>query len=218
MKIESTFDLKTNQVQIIFDTEMQDLLLAASRIVAKHFDAQTYSLFARDLAQNQEFELADGGRLLLELIRSKSRIIETDQERMNRLVTFLCLITIQMVKAGRPTTPLVHVLKVVANISPFPVISISLPPPNEVLDRHATPRSAWKIYQILRSTPKSETPYLSVAHAHELSFELKKTPRLRSSLKTLMVFLDASSLIYRQTLEALAAAEKTSEVRMKGKK
>ncbi len=211
MKIESNFDIKTNQLQIIFDAEMQDLFLAASRIVAKHFDAETYSHFARDLVHNQEFELADGGRLLLELIRSKNRIIEADPDRMNRVVTFLCLTTIHIIKAGRPTTPLAHVLKVVANISPFPVISISLPPPYEVLDRHVTPRSAWKIYQILRATPKSGTPYLSVAQAYELCLELKKILRPRSTLKTLLDFLDASSLFYRLAVEALAASDKTSE-------
>jgi len=120
---------------------------------------------------------------------------------------------------GRTATgPLEPVLTVLANLSPFPVLTLSLPPVSEVLDLHKTPKETWESYQTLQSTPESETSYLSVAQGYELALELKKIRRLRSSLKTLLVFLNASTLIYRLTLEALAAAEKTSEVRMKGKK
>ena len=216
MKIESTFDPETSHVEIKYDTEMQKLLLAASRAIAKHFDAETYAQFSRDLEdQNREYDLDNGSRLLLDLIRSKTFIVETDSERMRSALTFLCLITIHMVKAGRTTAPLVPVLTVLANISPFQVLSIPLPPANEVLDRHKTPPEIWKTYQRLQTSRKSETAFLSVAQGHELFFELKKTLPPGSSLKDFLVFLDASCLFYRLALEALAAANKASEGKAK---
>jgi hypothetical protein len=219
MKIESTFDIKSSRVEITFDPEIQNLLLAASRAIAAHFDAKTFAEFCRDLERRDpEYDWDKSGRLLLELIRSKTRIVEADSDQMQGALTFLCICTVHMLKAGRATSALEPVLTVLANLSPFPVLQLSLPPASEVFDRHKTPKETWKIYQTLQSTSKSETPYLSVAQGYELALELKKTPRLRSSLKTLLVFLDASSLMYRMTVEALASANKASEEQGKAKK
>jgi hypothetical protein len=219
MKIESTFDIKSSRVEITFDPEIQNLLLAASRAITAHFDATTFAAFCRDLEQrDREYDLDKGSRLLLKLIRSKTLTVETDSDQMQEALTFLCICTGHMLKAGRATGPLVPVLTVLANLSPFPVLPLSLPPASEVLDRHKTPKETWKIYQTLQSTPRSEIPYLSVAQGYELALELRKTPRLRSSLKTLLVFLDASSLMYRMTLEALASANKAFEEQGKAKK
>ncbi len=218
MKIESTFDPKTNRVEIRYDLEMQELLLAASRAIAKHFEAKTYANFSQDLGQNQEYEVANGGRLLLEMIRSKALVIETDAERIHGALTFLCICALRILKYEQATAPLIPVLTVFANISPFPVISVPLPPASEALDRRHTPPETWKTYQGLRTSPKSETAFLTVAQGYELLLELEKNPSPRSSLKDFSVFVNASCLLYRTTLEALAAASKTSQAPEKVRK
>jgi len=102
MKIESTFDINSSRVEITFDMESQNLLLAASRAIAAHFDAKTFTAFCRDLEhRDREYDLDKGSRLFLDLIRSKTRIVETDSDQMQGALTFLCICTGHMLKAGR---------------------------------------------------------------------------------------------------------------------
>ena len=211
MKIETTFDPKTNRVEIRFDSQMQSMLSATSRVIAKFFDPETYVKVNRNLDPDREMELASGGRLILELIRSESKIVETDLNKVHWCLAFLSWSMLHMVEAGRPAAPLLPALTVFANLSALKVPRVALPPPSEMLDRDTTAPAIWKAYEGLQSARRAECEYLTVAQTYELSLALKKTLSPHPSLRRFLDFLDGSSLVYRVALEVLTKYQAAME-------
>jgi hypothetical protein len=206
MKIKADYDPASGIVNLNYDLKAQRIFENAAKKLTPLFDFHSTPL-RRMMGEESEEDVVKPLKLLSDLGSSPTRRFQVRPPAVQFLLNLICWHVLGLSDSQTSVKPFDDAVKLLSQVTPFPILPVDLPPVNEVFDKQKVPPAVWKSFEQLRNWDRHTFPHLTAVEIVFLLQELKKLRRPMETLKSLAASLDAAIYLIRATFEVLAIQE-----------
>jgi len=206
MQILASYDSTTDRLQLHYDPEAQIVFgkaHAATRSVCRMRHIQE---ILGEKCRVIQARLFIGNDLLRQLAENSTRQIDVSSLDLQTSIEAVMFAAHYRIESGKPDPSLPNAIMLLAQVTPFPVPPLPLPPASEVFDKGKVAVAVLHSYESIRQSKDRALQGLVLLDHYELWRALAEIQPVNSQLRGLLHILDHSTGMFRATMQAQAVA------------